>query len=259
METFLKSLEFWQVIVLTLSILIPTIVGVIILTILITRKIANIKFGKIEMNSKNPRATTKNEYTTRMMLFIEKTMVVMSKKSELLHLSTLKKQMDFAEQRMLCVKGLFDQKFLHSLSTKINESGNINQHEDYLLYSALLNLSLRNMNDIFRSSFKENHFDKLSSDSFDRYVKNKTSVLNQLHTNFFNIMYIGESRTVTRTDIYDFSSTEDVKIAFGNVIKEIYKEAATLKREAKEKMKTIDEDYHQFIEKFIQINLKDVE
>lgn len=93
--------------------------------------------------------------------------------------SILRDQMNFAEQKILELKGILLNDYREQLTEKRDQENvdPIEENKQYLLYNSVLTNILEITKDEIRRSFKENGFEGFNGQEFSNYVKNKAQTL----------------------------------------------------------------------------------
>lgn len=164
----------------------------------------------------------------------------------------LKEQMNFAEQKLLELQGLFLNSYrrqLHDVAGNTPVESEINKQ--YRLYQGILSLSLMSVKDEFRRSFKENGFEELSGTEFTHYVKNKVLTLVSIgRDHLFNLypyegMYISVEERTKWLDS-NLSTIEDLCF-------EVYVKVKEIKLESRRKVKEIEKEFSKEIDELLNV------
>jgi hypothetical protein len=163
----------------------------------------------------------------------------------------LKEQMNFVEQKILEMNGMFLSSYrmqLHELADKNTSESELNKQ--YRLYQGLLASTMQAIKDEFRRSFKENGFEEMSGQEFTHYVKQKLGSIVSLGRDHLFNLYPYEGMIVSAENRMKWLDSKlDV---LEDVCFEIYVKAKEIKVDAVKKVTTIEKEFSKEIDEFLQ-------
>jgi len=238
-EALFNNLSFGQTVILFSMFIIP--IGVLLALFGIKSGIKlgrNFQIGGI----KNTGVSAQD-----LVLIINETADICIKKSEIQFKELLRSQMNYAEQRLIHLKGLKQSIYLTLLSNHLedkSEKNNVTSHKDYQYYSILLSTSTQDTLDILRSAFKENNFECLAISDFELYIKNKVDLIEQRNTDLLNVTH--NNMTVTRVELYEANKSAYHK--FLECYKDIFYKSIDIYKRKHAEMDKLDKELENFIE-----------
>jgi len=162
----------------------------------------------------------------------------------------LKDQMNFAEQKILQVQGIFLGDYIDLIyRNRSSDSRPTEENKQYRLYQGILGNALVSVKDELRRSFKENGFDNLSGVEFTAYVKNKIVSLMVLGKDHVTNMYPYEGMIVSNTD-----RLEMLKLRAGileDICFELFVKAKEIKKDAHDKVVALDKEFAEEMNEFL--------
>lgn len=164
----------------------------------------------------------------------------------------LKEQMNFVEQKILEMQGIFLSTYraqMHQLADKATPELEFNKQ--YRLYQGLLASTMMAIKDEFRRSFKENGFEEMSGQEFTHYVKSKLGIIVSLGRDHLFNLYPYEGMIVSAEQRMAWLETYMSKLE--DVCFEIFVKAKEIKIEAEKKVQLLDKEFSKEIDEFIQV------
>jgi hypothetical protein len=128
---------------------------------------------------------------------------------------SLKRQLNFAEQKLSQLKYLLTDGYSNILSTKLKETDDVKLHKDYRSYQILIGMLIKDLLDkVLCDAFVENHLDDFDDIGWAAYVDDKTNYILNYNADFLDNLY-GDGRLVTRKEAYEeenkhFQKNKDV-------------------------------------------------
>lgn len=159
----------------------------------------------------------------------------------------LKTQMTFAEQKLIEIQT----KITRNMTTAIRRSNtSVDELVQYKLIYGLLKDALSQIKDEIRRSFKDNGFYEINNEDFSSYVKDRAQIITLMLTQFFQNMY------PIRSEILDIDSLikeiEKENPFLSDVLNEVYSYARETKLDCDNKVKTITEQFANWIDSLIK-------
>jgi len=230
-------LEWWQALI---------IVFVIIVTIFVGKYWQNVIgwFGTWFTGNKRSCSDC-------IMIIFGKREIYETKKRELD--KTLKRQMNFAEQKLLTLQS----KMINYYSDKLYASTSLdvvndNQIVEFRMFSHLIHTTLHILiKDEIRRSFKENGFDDLTDSEFNTYLKDKHSTLfSVLKQQIVNLYPPPGSKMIIPMDSVN-KYLNSIKDDIREMVSEIFIEAKEIKLDDLKKLETLKKSFTKDMENFV--------
>ena len=208
---FLLTLEPWTFVV---SIIVVTI-GIILVCTFGSLKV-NVFNKVIQLGKKKHRSCTDCMMITDAER--KKLMVIVDK----LQRGIMKKQMDYAEDRLIDIKELLLGKVLVT-------------HVARTFVFDVISCILMSLKDEIRRSIKNNGFFTCSESDFNDYIVNRNHIFNEIIRKNMNVHDVGFK-----------------DIAFNEIIRDIYSHAKTYKEEDEKEINSLEETYYKWIDDFVK-------
>lgn len=230
MQQFLNNLTAPAIIVLGLAF----IIGIVIIAL--NGKVSFKLGSRIISLGQNRKGRSCSDCVLLIMAEGEKARVEV----ERIRNNILRSQMVFVEQHLEDIKAFVIDKIL-----KVNLVVSDITYKS--LVHEVLDGSFFSIKDEFRRAFKENGFDKIPEDEFNRYVKREIENLKDILAKFIRIMYSSTDKT---DEIVKIIKKEDFEL--NGHIYEIFSYARRVKKESDTKMKKICEDFNKWIDDLVK-------
>lgn len=163
--------------------------------------------------------------------------------------SILRKQMNFAEEKLAEVEGNFLNFYNSLISIDDNEQIIGSEIKEYRMYWGLVKSCMRSIHDKIRIYFKENGFSEESGTDFSKNIKSKTrSIINVFDQEIINLYPKTEKMIVSSETILKFIQEESPNIE--DIIFEIFIEAKRIKKETRDKIRELRDEYKKKHEQF---------
>lgn len=149
--------------------------------------------------------------------------------------ATVKRQLNYCEQKLSEFKYILTNNFLELLSSKLSDNDDAKLHKDYKGYQVIVSILIRQMVDeIFHSSFLENHFDEMEDLAWKMYLTDKTNYILNYKTEYLDSMYRSDM-IVSREESYE--SEKKLIPEIREVLHSIYMNAKDLSIQSKAELK----------------------
>jgi len=254
-------MSFWQILIL---VLIPC--GTITVVAI---KGVNFAFGRFKVNaqhkanevkviqeqeSKEKISSTMDNHLKTMMLIDAKISETMSAICQIKFKETLREQMTYVESKWVQIWGIFSRTFVSLIGDKIKDGLQINllENSDFKRYTECFDaITLKQVIDFIRSSFKDNHYIELDEEQFGKYVEEKIQVISQMITDILNSSYHGEY--ITRAEIYKANKEKESEI--NDMFYDIFLRARMISQEKAKEIEKLLREKNEFIYQIIGVKL----
>lgn len=177
-----------------------------------------------------------------------------------LYLDIMIRQMNFCDEKILEMKGLFIDEYSKLLTKKIEKTEDVRIHPNFRNYKMFLSLMMEYAvkESTFKKSVRQNHLAEFTIDSWDAFVEQKVNITLELIKDEYDDNYPDES-LVTRKEVDE--SNERVFDKIRPMIISMYRKAREISIETKAKIKFIEEEMNQYLKGDISDtgNLSDID
>ncbi len=183
--------------------------------------------GFFKINFGNKDAINKDGLVTNLLEYQEEHIKNIIK----IETSTLKRQMNYAEQKLSQFKYLLTNSYSTILSSKLKDNEDVKLHKDYRSYQILIGMLVKDLLDkIFYEAFVENHLEEFDDAGWKDYLDDKSKYIFNYNTDFLDNLY-GDGRLVSRKESYE----EEKKLLEENkeVIYSIFDNAKEVAKQSK--------------------------
>ncbi len=148
---------------------------------------------------------------------------------------TLKRQLNFCEQKLSEFKYILVNNYLELLSDKLADNEDTKLHKDYKGYQVIVTILVRELIDkVFHNSFLENHFDEMDEFSWRNYLNDKVNYILNYKTDYLDAMYRSDM-LVSREESYE--SEKRLIAPLKEVLTSVYSNAKELVLQSKIELK----------------------
>lgn len=235
-----------------IALLVLVIVACLILFIMVTKpslKIGSnyISFGSRKRGKRPPHAVC--PYSIDFFHVITKTTEIVTKICYLEHIIMVERQMDYVEQKIVNIKSLLMQNYANFLNSRTADD-NVTAHEDYIVYTRLVDSMLReDIKSFIKRALINDDLLDMSDTEFRVYVKEKSEYLYQIGSQFMDTWYISNKMLISREELR--KSVILLKDRLNEIISDIFNHAVTILYEVDQEKTDLQKDLEIFCEKVI--------
>ena len=168
---------------------------------------------------------------------------------------TLRRQLNYSEEKLNDIKSLLSDVYSDLLKTKLDDKSKeyVKSHEQYKNYQMLIKIALNEcVLVMLKKCFKENHLDEMDHVDWDNYIRHKTDTGIQHISDFLDLMY-GHYFIVTREELRIANLKNS--LGFYNMVKDIFDTGKEIQRKNNKKIENLELELDKEI-KEINENLK---
>jgi len=214
----------------------------------------NVKFGSEECSTEKvltTQATLQNEKIKipHQAIIVDRVRnFVANKEKQLskLYQDIMIRQMNFCDEKMVEMKGIFIEEYSKMLSKKLEKSEDVRVHPQFKNYKMFLTLMMEYAvkESTFTKSVRQNHLADFTIESWDAFVEQKANITIELIKEEYDFNYPDDS-LVTRKEVDE--SNERVFDKIRPMIISMYRKAREISIETKAKIKFIEEEMNQYL------------
>jgi hypothetical protein len=216
----------------------------------------NIGIGPIKLNL----GSDKSIITKKDKIFVinqTKAIIINNEKKKIeLKYDTLRRQLNYAEEKVGDIKSLLAEIYSNKLKEKLPdaEKHKVKTHVEYKNYQMILKLGLYDcVIRILKRAFKTNHLEEMDFEEWEKYINHKTDLGIQQLSEFFDIMY-GNNSLITREELHDINNKNMPQ--FKQEIKDILNSAKAIQAKNHKKITDLNNAMDKGIEQIIENNNK---
>jgi hypothetical protein len=235
-----------------IALLVLVIVACLILFVIITKpnlKIGSnyISFGSRKRGKRSPHTVC--PYNIDFFHVITKTTEIVTKICYLEHIIMVERQIDYVEQKIVNIKTLLMQNYASFLNSRTADD-NVTAHEDYIVYTRLVDSMLReDIKSFIKRTLINDDLLDMSDTEFRVYVKEKGEYLYQIGSQFMDTWYISNKMLISREELR--KSVFLLKDKFNEIISDIFSHAVTILYEVNTEKIDLQKELENFCEKVI--------
>lgn len=173
---------------------------------------------------------------------------VVNKEKQLtkLYLDIMIRQMNFCDEKIVEMKGLFIEEYSRLLSKKLEKTEDVRVHSQFKNYKMFLTLMMEYAvkDSTFKKSVRQNHLAEFTIDSWDAFVEQKVNITLELIKEEYDFNYPDDS-LVSRKEVDE--SNERVFEKIRPMIISMYRKAREISIESRAKIKFIEEEMYQYL------------
>lgn len=235
--------------------IIPILTTIILFIVISKNKSLFLKYGKGEfkigngdkkLDTRPPSPHRNCIYKRDIVYLLNKTTELVQQKYLLLNVTQVKQQMKYAEQKIEQIRSMLQKIYLQRLETKgVKELiGSIS----FTSYRLVLREIQYRFKDILRDAFRDNHFDEMTENGFNDYIKDKFHYMMSEFTELMNDLYYYQE-DITREELYTFNKESLSKVK--EIIIEIFQNARGVAVDNKIKLLALDEELEKIIDSYL--------
>lgn len=242
---------WWQ---LLLIILIPLgLVGAIITIWLYSKNISIEREGRVfRIKGTGRSKATEQKFVIPgagdIVLIVSMATEVKDKEDRIRFKKKLDEQMNYAKQILFSMKRVIENIYVSLLSDAIDDKDYVTSQKDYYFAMAISEIIYADTLELFRLSFEENHFDRMSEMEFEQFILAKSRYIANNAIDRFNAMYKGQ-REIARATFME--KVKEEYTSYIDDIKSIYHRALQISLQKEENIRQIQKGFRDFMARYV--------
>jgi hypothetical protein len=200
--------------------------------------------GSTEAQPSSPHATCPHK--ADVVVLLNESTKIQYEKYMLEHVSQIRDQMNYAEQKSDQIRGMLQTIYIRALEEHgiVKVVGSIS----FASYRLVLKEVQTEMLSKFRHSFRENHFDEMTEAAFSVFIQDKFQFFVSEGCELLNDLYFYEA-DLTREELY--KKHQEALPKLKEMFTEIYQTARQISIDYKVKLYELDERLNKLVDKYI--------
>jgi hypothetical protein len=163
-----------------------------------------------------------------------------------LYYDVMVRQMNFCDERMVEIKGIFVDEYSKLLSKKISKDEDVRVHPSFRNYKMFISLVLEYAikEATYKKSVRQNHLAEFTIESWDAFIEQKTNTTLALINDEYDMNFPDDS-LVTRKEVDE--SNERIFDKIRPIIVSMYRKARDISIETRGKIKMIEIEMDQYL------------